>query len=48
VLALAVIGAALVVAGVAVLSGLGWALIAGGTLCLVGSAVALYDDGKSP
>jgi len=38
----------LIVAGVAVLAGLGWALVASGALCLAGAGVALHDDGKSP
>ncbi len=47
VLAVAAIGAALVVAGVAVLAGLGWSLVASGVLLLVGSALALHDDGRA-
>lgn len=45
---MAVIGAALVVAGVAVLAGLGWAMVAAGGLCLAGAGMALHDDGTSP
>lgn len=42
VLLAAIVGAALIVAGVAVLAGLGWSLIASGVLVLAG-AVLLYD-----
>lgn len=43
----AIVGAVLIVAGVAVLAGLGWALIAAGVQCVAGAAVLLHDDGKA-
>ena len=47
VLAVAILGAALIVAGVAVLAGPGWALITGGVSLIASVAVLLHDDGKS-
>lgn len=44
---LAAIGAAAVVAGVALLAGLAWALITGGVL-LAAAAIALYDPMRRP
>ncbi|WP_280371145.1 hypothetical protein [Nocardia wallacei] len=44
-LAVALLGAAAIVAGVAVLFGLGCALIAGGVLALV-AAIVLFDPAK--
>lgn len=43
----AIIGVLLVSAGVAVVAGLGWALISSGALTLVGVAVVFRDDGSS-
>lgn len=43
----AIIGVLLVSAGVAVVAGLGWALISSGVLTLVGVAAVFCDDGSS-
>lgn len=48
VLLVAIIGAALISAGVAVVAGLGWSLISGGVLALAGVGVAMREDGSSP
>lgn len=48
VLLAAMIGAALIVAGVALLAGLAWALIASGSLILGGALVSLHDFGDLP
>lgn len=47
VLAVAILGAALIVAGVALLAGPGWALITGGVSLIGGAGVLLHDDGKT-
>ncbi|SPX87692.1 hypothetical protein [Mycobacteroides abscessus] len=44
VLLVAIIGALLISAGVAVLAGLGWSLISGGALTLAGVGFVLRED----
>lgn len=48
VLLAAIIGATLIVSGVAVLAGVAWALIAAGCLILAGILVAFLDIGDLP
>lgn len=43
-LLVALLGAAAIVAGIAILAGLGWALIAGGVLAIVAAVLLLDSD----